>query len=389
MTRFAVFIAAALLVPAGAMAARAVPASFAAKQSLIFASSTPGNAYGTGAAVTVTAPVGGDLTAGGGSVVDAAPVSGDALLVGGTISIRSLVKGDVRSVAGHLVLDAPVGGDLAALAYAVDARTLIGGSTLIGAGTANVTGGATGPVKIYANDVSLAGHFGSNVTVVAAGHLTVAASTTIAGTLIYQAPESAVIPASASIGAVRYSSPSYLPPAGTSHVLAFASVGILLLARIIGALILAGLLAGLFPRLASTVSARALESSMRRILLTMLLGFAALVATPVLILLLALTFVGYGIALILLIAYGLLVTLSYTYAGILLGGIGASRFERRSSIFWRDGILGMFILSLVALVPILGLIIMLLLMTFVGGVLLTLFFKLAFPHEAGKDELLY
>lgn len=389
MTRLAAALVLAFLLPAGALAAHAAPASFAAKQSLVVASSSPGNAYVTGVAVTVTAPVGGDLSAGGGSVVDASPVSGDALLVGGTVSVRSHVQGDVRSVAGHLVVAAPVGGDVAALAYIVDARQRIGGSTLIGAATANVIGGASGPVKIYANDVTLAGHFDSDVTVVATGHLSIAASTTIAGTLSYQAPEPAAIPASASVREVRFESPPYLPSAGTSHILALASVGVLILARIIGALILAGLFAGLFPRLASTVSARLSDGSSRRILLTMLLGFAALVATPVLILLLALTFVGYGIALVILIAYALLCTLSYVYAGILIGGFLARRFERRTRIFWRDGILGMFILSLVALIPVVGLILVLLVMTFVAGVLLTLFFHLAFPHEAEKDGLLY
>ena len=56
----------------------------------------------------------------------------------------------------------------------------------------------------------------------------------------------ASIPASATVaGGVEYTDASYLPDAGTSRVLALVSIGFFLFVRILGALILAGLLAGL------------------------------------------------------------------------------------------------------------------------------------------------
>ena len=159
-------------------------------------------------------------------------------------------------------------------------------------------------------------------------------------------------------------------------------------ARIFGALILAGLLAGLFPRLAEAVAERAYEERLRSILLTMLLGFGILVATPVLIMLLALTFVGIGLALLLLILYALLVFFSLLYAGILLGSMFARRFRKRETVLWHDGVLGMLALSLVTLVPVFGVFIVLVLSLFSAGALLLIFFHFAFPHEENTPELL-
>jgi len=249
--------------------------------------------------------------------------------------------------------------------------------------------GAGGPVIVYGNNVSLAGNFAGNVTVTATGHLSVAPDTLIRGKLVYEAPEAASIPDSATIvGGVEYTSASYLPDAGTSRILSLVSIGFFLFARIFGALILAGLLAGLFPKFAEAVIERAYTKKMRSILLAMLLGFAILVATPVLIILLALTFVGIGLALLLLILYALLVLLSLLYAGILLGGSFARRFEKRERIYWRDGMLGMLTLSLIALIPFVGMLVLLLLTIFVTGALLQIFFHFAFPHEEQTEELI-
>ena len=55
------------------------------------------------------------------------------------------------------------------------------------------------------------------------------------------------------VGGVKYTNASYLPDVGTSRILALVSIGFFLFARILGALILAGLLSGLFPKFAETI----------------------------------------------------------------------------------------------------------------------------------------
>lgn len=377
-----------LLVPASVFAAHA-PASFSAGRSVLAANSSLGNAYFAGASIVSTASIAGDLSAFGGSVVVAAPVRGDALLFSGSTNVRAPISGDLRAVGGNIDIEEAVGGDIAALGYDVYDSGRAGGNVFIVAANTTLTNGAEGPVTIYGNNIALGGDFTGDVTIFASGRLTLAAGTTIHGALSYEAPETANIPASAVIvGGVAYKNASYLPDAGTSRILAFASVGFFLIARILGALILAGLLAGLFPRLAHAIAERALTRRVRSVLLTMLLGFAILVAVPVLLVLLSLTFVGLGLALLLLVLYALLVLLALLYAGILFGSMYARYLARRETILWHDGVLGMLVLSLIALVPYIGSSIAVLIMLFTAGALLQLFYSFAFPHEEHTPEML-
>ena len=376
------------LLPVNAFAASA-PSSFAAARSLLAASSSPGNAYAAGVSVVLTAPVAGDFSAFGGSVVTAAKVSGDELLVAGSISSRAKVSGDLRAIGGSITIGESVAGDLVALGLSVHDAGRVAGSVFVIAANAVLTNGASGSVTVYGNNVSLAGDFAGNVDIVASGRITLAASTTIRGKLSYEAPEKAIVPASAVIlGGVTYTNASYLPDIGTSRILALVSMGFFLFARIFGALILAGLLAGLFPRLAEAVVERAYVERARSVLLTMLLGFGILVAAPVLIILLALTFVGIGLALLLLLMYAMLVFFSLLYAGILLGSIFARRFAKREIVLWRDGVFGMLALSLIVLVPIIGPLIVFCFGVFSAGALLLIFFNFAFPHEEQTSEML-
>jgi hypothetical protein len=376
-----------LLVPASSFAAR-TPSSFGAGRSFVIASSSPGNAYAAGVSVVTTAPVAGDLSAAGGSIIVAAPVAGDTLLFAGSINSRAPLRGDLRSFGGSAVIEGSIAGDLFAFGFSVRDSGRPAGSVFIIAADAAVTNGSVGPVTIYGNNISLAGNFADNVTLVSSGHVTLAASTTIQGKLSYQAPEPALVPASATIrGGVEYINASYLPDPGTSRTLALVSIGFFLFVRILGALILAGLLAGLFPRLAEAIAERAYTKRPRSILLTMLLGFAILVATPVLLVMLSLTFVGIGLAFLLLVLYALLALLAVMYAGILLGSLFARRFRERDIVLWHDGVLGMLALSFIAFVPAIGLFVAFLLTVFSAGALLQLFFSFAFPHEEQTSQM--
>ncbi|PIR83073.1 hypothetical protein COU19_02815 [Candidatus Kaiserbacteria bacterium CG10_big_fil_rev_8_21_14_0_10_56_12] len=373
-----------LLLPSTAFAAGA--ASFSAGHELFATSSAPGNAYTAGTSVVITAPTAGDLSVAGGSIVSAGVVGEDALLLGGSVNSRAAVKGDFRAVSGTITIEDTVGGDLVAIGYRVDDAARAGGSVLVIAGNASITNGAMGPVVIYANNVFLSGNFAGNVHVVSGGAVTLAPGTTIHGTFSYQAPEIARgLDAAVIDGGTQYTNASLIPDVGTSRALAVASLGIFLLIRILGALILAGLLAGLFPRFAGVIAEQAVSRSTRSFLLTTLLGLAALIATPIVLMIIALTFVGFGVALLLGILYALLVVLSIMYAGILLGNLCVRRFLHRTTVEWHDGVLGMLVLSLIVLVPVIGWLVAAVLTAFVAGKILSLSFYAAFPHD-GREE---
>ena len=383
-----ILLLALFLAPVSAYAASA-PASFFVAQSLLSAGSSPGNVYAAGASVVIAAPVGGDLSAFGGTIITAAPIEGDELLFAGSVRSRARVGGDLRAVGGSVTIEEPVSGDIVAFGLTVHDSGRAGGSVFIIAANTTVSSGAGGPVTIYGNNISLAGNFAGDIDIVASGRVTLAASTTVAGSLAYEAPDEAIIPASATIrGGVTYTNASYLPDIGTSRILSFISIGVFLFIRVLGALLLAGLLAGLFPRLADTFVERTIIMRPSRVLLVALLGFAVFVVTPVLALLLAFTFVGIGLAILFLIAYALIVLLSLLYAGILIGSLLARRFMHRDSVLWHDGVLGMLVLSLLTLVPYIGFPVVFLVTILSAGTLVIIFFQFAFSHEDHTPELL-
>lgn len=386
--RYVLVIAFALAIFPASVSASKGPSSFSLGSSLIIASSTLSNSYAAGASVVVTGPVSGDLSVTGGSIVAASSVSGDELLVGGSVNSRAHVGGDLRILGGSVRVEDSVAGDMVAFGYSVRNTGRVSGNIFIGAINAELANGASGPVKVYGNDVSLSGVFSDDVFVVASGRLTLVASTTIAGKLFYQTPEVSAIPDSVVVAdGIEYKKSSYLPDIGTSRILGLASIGFFLFVRVLGALILAGLLAGLFPRLAEILIESAFTKAPRNILLTMLLGFAILVATPVLFILLMLTFVGFGLALLILLSYALLVLIAVTYSGILIGGVWSRRFRHRDTILWHDGVLGMLLLSLIALAPSVGLLVVFLLTIFSAGALLQQFFNFAFSHDEQTIEM--
>lgn len=364
------------------------PASFSVAQSLVVASSSPGNSYVAGASVVLTAPVAGDFLACGGSIVTASSIEGDTLLLAGSIHSRASIEGDFRAIGGSITIDEAIAGDLFVAGFSIQDTGRVGGDTFIIGANTTLANGAEGPVTVYGNNVSLAGDFAGDVHIFAMGRLTLAPNTHIGGVLSYEAPETASIPKTAVIAkGVTYTNASYLPDVGTSRTLAFFSIWLFIIVRIIGALLLAGLLTGLFPRFAELLVTRLSVSRPRDLLLTLLLGFALCVATPIIILLLFLTFVGSGVALLLCILYTLLFLLALVYAGILLGGTLIRRFRKRERILWHDGVVGVLMLSIVALIPYIGLIAVFLVTLFSAGVLLQVFFRFAFSYE--EDTTLF
>ncbi len=389
MKHFALLVALTVLLSLGAPRAEAAAsATFRAERDIVVSSSSPANAYVAGGSVAVTAAVAGDLTVAGGSILLASPVAGDALLFGGTTDLRSAVAGDLRALSGRLELEAPVMGDVVAVAGAF--TDTIGSARTMLVIAANATlGGARGPVTVYANNVALGGDYAGDVDVVASGRVALAPGTVIHGSLKYQSPEQVVVGEGATVeGGIEYDGASYLPTAEQTRAIALAGFGVFLLVKVLGLLMLAGLLAGLFPALTEAITERALGGARRPVVLTTLLGFAVLVATPMLLVLLAITFVGIGIALLVGAAYLLLCILAFTYAGIIIGAALARTLFKRTEVYWRDAIVGMLVLSVVWLVPVVGSIIVFLLTAFAAGALSRLFFAQAFPHDDHRDELL-
>lgn len=382
--RFTLLALLILILPSFAQAA-----TFAEQKTLVLSSAPPDNTYLAGASVTVSAPLPADLAAAGGSVTAYSPIGGDALIAGGTVDLEAAIAGDVRAIGGSVLVTAPVGGDVVVGGGTIKVSALARDMRLFGINV-QATGGATGPVTIYGADVMLSGNYTGDVEVIASDHLTIGPNTHIRGALRYNAPTQADIPASSSVdGGVTYTgSYAYVPTNAEAQKFAIAGAGVFFIVRALALMIAAGLLAGLFPQFSEILAERVFTRRYVRTSLFALLGFGVLIATPVLILLLTVSFVGGALALLLGAAYILLLFLSYIYAGILAGGALRHALTKRSFtlISWKNAIGGMLALFVLESIPYIGWIITLVSVCLTLGAIVITLYLFAFRRDASWQD---
>ena len=369
------------LVPSSASAATLIRS-----RTLVVSEAPPENLYLAGTDVTVTVPLPADVLAAGGTLTLSAPVAGDAFLAGGSIQATRPVSGDLRAAGAHVEVLAPVSGDLMLAGETVTASSTAR-DTLIAGGTVKLTGSG-GAVTVYGADVMLSGEFKGDVKVVASDTLTLAEGTKIHGTLRYNAPQEVAIPVDAVVdeGVTYTGSASYLPTTEEAKTFALAGASVLFVVRIVALLIAAALVAGLFPVLSLTVADRTLSRTPGKFVLLALLGFAVVIATPVLALLLLVSFVGAGVSLLIGIAYLLLLILGYLYAGIVAGAALSRGLLKRPEVTWKTALLGMLALCLIRVIPIFGGLVAGILFLVSTGALVSIAYRFAFGTR--HDELL-
>lgn len=377
MLRLSLIAALSLLIPQLTFAA-----SFPGTAVMDFSPASSTNVYLAGGDVRVSTTTSADLSVLAASLTVSAPVQGDALLAGGTIDVLRPVTGDLRAIGGNVRIEDTVTGDLAAMGGVVRILGKPKNTTIIG-GTVELDGGSNGSVTVYAAGVSLTGTFTGDVQIYASDHVTLTEGTVIHGSLKYNAPQQADIPANAVVDkGVQYTgSSSFLPTNKEAQTFAAAGAGVFFVVSVIAALLVAGLVAGLFPTFTQNVADKALTLSIRRFILMTLLGFATLVAGPVFILLLVVSFVGIGVALLLGAGYLLLLALSYVYAAVLAGSALARTFRKRQTFFWRDAVIGMLALRIIGVIPGVGSLVSMILAAAAAGTILSLAFSFAFSSE--------
>ncbi len=376
MMRASVLALVLLLLPSSLFAATVQGA-----RTMVLSEPPEGNAYLLAADMTVAVPIMGDIIALAGGMVTSALVTGDAMLFGGSIDVRKGITGDLRAIGARITVEDGVMGDITALGgtitvHSTPAYAWIGGARV------TLTNGAEGDVTIYGSTIVLGGTFEGDIDVVASDRITLEEGTVINGSLRYDAPQQVEVPEGVTVaGGVTYTGKSYLPTTEEAYTFAIAGVVLFFLIKILAAVIAAGLLAGIFPVFAQAVADRTLSYSVNRFLMLTALGFAILVAAPVLILLLLLSFAGAIVAIVLLAAYILLLLLAYLYAAVIAGAALSRAISKRSAFLWRDAVFGMLALSLVGLVPYLGWIVILFLVATAAGAIASFFYALAFMHE--------
>lgn len=313
-----------------------------------------GDLYVAGGNTALSGEVQGDLFAVGANVYVGNRITEDLFVAGGTVNIIGEILGDLRGVGGNIVVSSLVGDD--AVIAGSDIRVLpnsqITGDAAFAGGKIIVEGTISGDVEIAGGEVSINNHLSGNVDITA-DTVVISDGAVIDGNLTYASRRPALISEGAQInGEVVFNrinnisrTEQFLPTLWGTWV--FIRVVML---------VVSGLLLHAIFR---NISTKFVNSTINSFSKNLLKGFLLVAATPVMIFILLLTFVGIPFVFLLLSSLVLLSVIAWVYGSIIIGVIVRRLINRESTIKidWKSILLGAVIVFLLGFIPYAGLLI--------------------------------
>lgn len=319
-----------------------------------------GNVYSAGGQVRPEAAVEGDFVAAGARVIVDQPVRGDATLVGGSVDVRAPVGDDLRVAGGDVSVESTVGGELFAtggnITLARAARVARAAKAYGGAIT--IDGKVDGPLDASAQKITLNGEVGGDARLVAE-QIELGPAARIAGALSYTSGSELKKADGATIGGAvtreqraanergeraerRWQGGRRVTSWGASVLGFFALLAC----------------ATVFMLVFPVFSQRAADTVKSSPGLALAIGFGALVAVPVLAVLLFITVLGIPLGLTVLALYPVLLLVGYLVGVLFIARLAqaAMRKDQPATFGWRVGFfaLALLLVMLVGRVPFVG-----------------------------------
>src|SRR3989344_77950 len=300
--------------------------------------------YAGGGSITSAGEILGDLYAGGGSVFVGGTVGQDAVICGGTVTISGNITDDLRVGGVSILVQGAVGGDV--LAGGGDIRlngNRIGGDALIGGGSVRIDAPVGGDVKIGGGDVFINSAIEGNVEVYA-DKLTLGSRALIRGNLKYKSAKVATIENGAQVLGQTTFEERKKAERGTS----WASVIFPFLMLLVGAMALGLLFRKYMSELVRNTHARTFKEFLR--------GIIFLIVFPIASIILLITVIGIPLGILGLVSFVGAIIFAVLTAPIILGSLiyRSIRKQQDYEISWRTILLGVFVFSLLGMIPILG-----------------------------------
>jgi cytoskeletal protein CcmA (bactofilin family) len=297
----------------------------------------------TVAVSTVPGLAAAETRAGGSVVVDADETTGDLEVFGGDVTIRGTVDGDLRAFGGNVRIEGTVTGDVEAAAGNLYISGTVGGNVQTGSGNVQLTESASidGTLEAGAGTVILAGSVGGNAKV-GAETVTLAPTATIGGSLEYDGTLDRADGAQVGGAVTRNPDLSIGGPIPQVPEL-FFSVYFLAVNFLVGAILLLA-----FPGFSRGL----VERTRERPGVTGVVGLGGLIATPVVLVLIAITIVGIPLSLVGLFVYLIGIWLGIVYGRYLLGTwlLSLVDYENR----WLALLVGLLVMAGTTRIPVVG-----------------------------------
>ena len=301
--------------------------------------------YAADESVTIAGTINGDVFCAGTNINVTGTVNGDVICAGQNVRLSGDVTGDVRAAGQTITLGGQVGGSVTTFGQTIniDPSATVA-RDLSGAGqTVNVSGEIMRDVLIGAQTMDVTGMVGRNI-VGGYENLNVSSGAKVGGMVDYTSSKDADIAKGSVAGSVTRTD---APESDNSGFSGWSLVvGGLFAAA--AALLMALVLALIFPRQIHAVS----DMGKKKFFASFAVGFLVVFGTPMLVVLLALTAVGIPIAVLVFVAWLLVVMLSGPLLGYLIGRLVLSNRTANPLLFM---LVGSLILLVVYAIPIVNL----------------------------------
>lgn len=309
-----------------------------------------GTAWLAGNNVSVAGTVQGDLFCAGNTVTITGVVEGDVLCAGSTVTVLGRVSGDVRLAGNSVTMSGSTDGaaSLAGNSVTLSETATVGSDLTAGAATLNLAGSVGRDARLGAQSATLAGIIVRDVDA-EVDHLTVTAPGAVGGHLHYVSPNDAAVEPGTVQGEVRRTDPPPRAMPTTPITRPPTVLGWLLgaLASIAWFVVLSLAVVLLLPKFVRRVTDTTWEGAGK----AALLGLVALAAIVPLVILLFVTLVGAGAAMLLVVGFPLALLLAGPLGAYY---VGRQLMGRRTDNMVALMAVGAAVLGVAMVIPFLG-----------------------------------
>ncbi|MDB5185561.1 MAG: hypothetical protein JWL85_84, partial [Candidatus Saccharibacteria bacterium] len=301
------------------------------------------SAYVSGRTIDIGGAVNGDLFCAGQNVTISGTVRGDVICAAQTVTITGTVEGDVRVAAQTVVISSTVQRNVtvAAQTLTVDAKGSIGGDVMGGVQDATINGPVGRDLTIGGSEITINTPVGRNIkTSVEYLHLRDGAK--VGGNVDYKSINEIDRAPGATVAGNVHRSESAPEHQGSHFGAWLLSAVYWLLSMLLLSLVLVILLPSMFERAAA--------NNLKTPWKTLLFGFLTILVTPIVGVMLLLTFIGLPLAILLFLLWIVVLMLSIPFSSYYLGRL-VWKAQRNPILVM---LLGALILLIVSNIPFIG-----------------------------------
>lgn len=315
------------------------------------AEETHHNLYTGASTLTVNGATTGDAFLAGGTVTQNGNVEQDLAAAGGTLILNGTTGGDLRAAGGTITVNGPVTGDVLIAGGTVNLteKASVGGDLILAGGTVDIAGSVIGSVRVYGGKVRINSKITGEVWVEAGEQLTFGPKAEVTGKVTYRGPKQAIMEAGAQVSPIQFTATESKSGGGGAFKAFFTGA---LLIKLLAWIIAILLLIKLMPAKTKT----AIEIAHAKPWASLGIGFLALVATPIAVIILFITFIGYYVALAVLSMYVTMLIFSALIGSLFLGNLLIKWLTKKPDqvLDWQSAVIGVAVYMVLSFIPFVG-----------------------------------